>query len=55
VSTSRHPQALRVVVMPHITAKRAAEFADDLVAVCRKLNKDGHTHGSLSPGPRGGP
>lgn len=36
VSTSRNPPAIRVVVMPHITAKRAAEFADDLVAACRQ-------------------
>ncbi len=39
VSTSRHPPALRVVVMPHITANAAAAFADDLVAVCRKLGE----------------
>jgi len=37
VSTSRNPPALRVVVMPHITAKAAAAFADDLVAVCKKV------------------
>lgn len=37
VSTSRIPPAVRIVVMPHITAKRAAEFADDLVAVCKRL------------------
>jgi len=37
VSTSRNPPALRVVVMPHVTAKGAAAFADDLVAVCKKL------------------
>jgi tyrosine decarboxylase/aspartate 1-decarboxylase len=36
VSTSRNPPAIRVVVMPHITAKRAAEFAHDLVAAQRK-------------------
>ena len=34
VSTSRNPPALRIVVMPHITARAAAAFADDLVAVC---------------------
>src|SRR3989449_7535620 len=37
VSTSRNPPALRVVVMPHVTAKGAAAFADDVVAVCTKL------------------
>jgi len=37
VSTSRNPPALRVVVMPHITAKAANAFAEDLVTVCRKL------------------
>src|SRR3989454_7445494 len=37
VSTSRNPPALRVVVMPHITARAAAAFADDIVAVCKKL------------------
>ena len=37
VSTSRTPPALRVVVMPHISAKAAAAFAEDLVAACRKL------------------
>jgi len=37
VSTARHPPALRVVVMPHITAEHASAFADDLVAVGRKL------------------
>jgi len=37
VSTARNPPALRVVVMPHITAKAAAAFAEDLVAACRKL------------------
>ncbi len=36
VSTSRNPSALRVVVMPHVTAKAAAAFADDLIAVVRK-------------------
>ena len=36
VSTSRNPPALRIVVMPHITARSAAAFADDLVAVCGK-------------------
>jgi len=36
VSTARHPSALRIVVMPHITAKAAAAFAGDLVAVCRR-------------------
>jgi len=36
VSTSRNPPALRIVVMPHITARAAAAFADDLVAVCGK-------------------
>ena len=41
VSTARHPPALRVVVMPHITAKVADAFADDLVAVCRKLRETG--------------
>lgn len=37
VSTARNPRALRLVVMPHITAKAAASFADDFVAVCRRL------------------
>jgi tyrosine decarboxylase/aspartate 1-decarboxylase len=37
VSTSRNPPALRVVVMPHVTARTAAAFADDLVAVCKKV------------------
>jgi tyrosine decarboxylase/aspartate 1-decarboxylase len=41
VSTSRNPPALRVVVMPHVTAKGAAAFADDLVAVCKKLQSYG--------------
>ncbi len=36
VSTGRIPPALRVVVMPHITAKAAEAFGEDLVAVCRK-------------------
>jgi len=39
VSRSQHPPALRVVVMPHITAKAADAFAEDLVAVCRKLGE----------------
>ncbi len=39
VSTSRNPPALRVVVMPHITAEGAAAFADDLVSLCRKLGE----------------
>lgn len=39
VSTSRIPPALRIVVMPHITAKRAREFADDLMSVCRRLGE----------------
>ncbi|MEK6852153.1 MAG: tyrosine decarboxylase MfnA [Candidatus Thermoplasmatota archaeon] len=39
VSQARHPPALRIVVMPHITARAAAAFADDLVAVCRKLRE----------------
>ena len=37
VSTSRNPPALRVVVMPHVTARAAASFAGDLVAVCKKV------------------
>ncbi|HEV8594738.1 MAG TPA: tyrosine decarboxylase MfnA [Thermoplasmata archaeon] len=37
VSTSRNPRALRVVVMPHITAKAAAAFGADLAAVCKRL------------------
>src|SRR3989449_1657076 len=41
VSTSRNPPALRIVVMPHVTAKGAAAFADDLVAVCKKLQSHG--------------
>lgn len=39
VSTSRHPRALRAVVMPHITAKAARAFAADLVAACRRLGE----------------
>ena len=39
VSASRNPPALRIVVMPHITAKAAVAFADDLAAVCRKLGE----------------
>ena len=39
VSTSRNPPALRVVVMPHVTAKAAAAFADDLGSLCRKLGE----------------
>ena len=39
VSTSRNPPALRIVVMPHITAKAAAAFADDLVAVCKRVER----------------
>jgi len=39
VSTARNPPALRVVVMPHITAKAAAAFGGDLVAVCRTLGE----------------
>ncbi len=39
VSTARHPPALRLVMMPHITAKSAAAFADDLVTVSRKLGE----------------
>jgi len=39
VSTSRNPPAIRIVVMPHITAKRAAGFADELVVTCRKLGE----------------
>ncbi|OGS51241.1 MAG: tyrosine decarboxylase MnfA [Euryarchaeota archaeon RBG_16_68_12] len=34
VSTGRIPPALRVVVMPHVTAAAARAFAQDLVAVC---------------------
>src|SRR5438445_784215 len=41
VSTSRNPPALRVVVMPHVTAKGAAAFADDLVPDCKKLQSYG--------------
>ena len=37
VSTSRNPPALRVVVMPHITARAASAFAEDLAAACRRL------------------
>ena len=37
VSTSRNPPALRVVVMPHITARTASAFAEDLAAACRRL------------------
>jgi len=39
VSTSPNPPALRIVVMPHITAKAAAAFADDLVAVCKRVER----------------
>ena len=39
VSTARNPPALRVVVMPHITAKAARAFGDDLGSVCRKLGE----------------
>ncbi|HYS72194.1 MAG TPA: tyrosine decarboxylase MfnA [Thermoplasmata archaeon] len=37
VSTSRNPPALRIVVMPHITARATASFARDLVTECRKV------------------
>ena len=37
VSTSRNPPAIRIVVMPHITVKGAASFADDLAAVCGRI------------------
>ncbi len=37
VSTTRNPPALRVVVMPHVTAKAAGAFADDLASVCKKV------------------
>src|SRR2546422_3869559 len=36
VSTSRNPPALRVVGMPHLTAKGAAAFADDPIAGFQK-------------------
>lgn len=39
VSTARNPPALRIVVMPHITAKSAAAFAQDFVAACQKLGR----------------
>ena len=39
VSTARNPPALRIVVMPHITAKAAMAFADDFAAVCRRLGQ----------------
>ena len=39
VSTARHPPALRVVVMPHITAKAADDFASDLLSAGRKLRE----------------
>jgi len=40
VSTSRNPPAIRVVVMPHITARHATHFADDFVSACGKVGED---------------